>query len=93
MNMKEARKLKPGAIVREAWGPPGVEGLVLSKEYVKEDHVAKTLCQKKKHRYDIVVHWFGTPPAQYITGVQPIHHRSPVQIRQNWEIMVKIHAT
>jgi hypothetical protein len=92
MNLKDAKRLKPGAIVREAWGPTRVEGMVLSKQHVKEDHVAKTLCQKKKERYDIVVHWFDNPPAQYISGIRE-PSRSVVQIRQNWEIMVKIHAT
>ena len=30
MNIKDARKLKPGAIVREAWLPDGkVQGIVL----------------------------------------------------------------
>ena len=92
MNLREAKRLKPGAIVREAWGPTVIEGLVLSKEYVKEDHVAKTLCQKKSERYDIVVHWLDKPPIQWSSSagdsVAPV-----VQIRQNWELMVKIHAT
>ncbi len=90
MNLKEARRLQPGAIVRESWGPHSVEGLVLSKEHVKENHVAKTLCQEKTERYDFVIHWFGKPPQQWVNSQS---NRSVVQIRQNWEVMVKSHAS
>jgi|TARA_R110000824_G_scaffold5670_11_gene26201 hypothetical protein len=94
MNLKEAKRLKPGAIVREAWGSKKSEGLVLSTTYVKEVHTAKTLCQEKKERYDIVVHWLRDPPTQYdqAYGSSGASKRNP-QLRQNWELMVKIHAS
>ena len=91
MTLKEARRLQVGAIVREAWGPNSVEGLVLSKEYVKEKHMAKTLCQEKEERYDIVVHWFGRVPTYY--GRPGEDTKKNPQKRQNWEIMVKLHAS
>tara|TARA_Y100001963_G_C6537626_1_gene333974 strand:+ start:357 stop:641 length:285 start_codon:yes stop_codon:yes gene_type:complete len=92
MNLKDARKLKPGAIVREAWYPEAkVQGIVLSKQYVQEEHTAKLLCQKKKERYDVTVHWLGpsrTVPRKQWSDNKP----SRVQVRQNWEIMVISHA-
>ena len=91
MNIREARKLKQGAIVREAWNPnTTVQGIVLSKQHVQEEHTAKLLCQKKKERYDVTVHWLGSerliPRKEW--GNNP--HR--VQVRENWEIMVVSHA-
>ncbi len=46
MNLKEAKKLKPGAIVRESWFPttgPEWHGIVLSKVHVKKRHMAHML--------------------------------------------------
>ena len=92
MNIREARKLKPGAIVREAWGPEFRQAIVLSKTHVVEEHVAKTLCQKKQERYDVVVHWLGRgAPAQYLEG--GVQNRAALQTRQNWELMVVSHAS
>ena len=46
MNLKDAKKLKQGAVVREAWHPESkVQGIVLSKQHVQEEHTAKLLCQ------------------------------------------------
>ena len=91
MNLKEAKKLQPGAIVREAWGPEYRQGLVLSKVHVAEKHVAKTLCREKEERYDIVVHWLcRNPPMQYSSP--PGASTPNPQIRENWEIMVVSHG-
>jgi hypothetical protein len=91
MNIREARKLKQGAIVREAWNPyTTVQGIVLSKQHVQEEHTAKLLCQKKKERYDVTVHWLG--PERLIPRKEWGDNRHRVQVRENWEIMVVSHA-
>ncbi len=99
MNIREARKLKQGAIVREAWNPyTTVQGIVLSKQHVQEEHTAKLLCQKKKERYDVTVHWLCSdriiPYETDPNSVRPVSSRgrSRVQVRQNWEVMVVSHA-
>jgi len=46
MNLKEAKKLQPGAIVRESWASAHRTGLVIGKTHVVEDHTAKTLWQR-----------------------------------------------
>jgi len=93
MNMKDARKLKPGSIVREAWHPNSkVQGIVLSKQHIREEHTAKLLCQKKKERYDVTVHWLGpahTVPRKKWVDPSPTPR---VQVRENWEIMLVSHA-
>ena len=92
MNMKDAKKLKAGAIVREAFFPDStVQGIVLSKVYVKEVHTAKQLGQIKKERFNITVHWLG--PANLIPRMN-WNDRSPsrVQVRENWELMVISHV-
>lgn len=92
MNIREARKLKQGAIVREAWNPhTTVQGIVLSKQHVQEEHTAKLLCQKKKERYDVTVHWLG-PERIIPREVWGEDVGTRVQVRENWEIMVVSHA-
>jgi len=63
MNMKECKRLKPGAMVTEAFahGQSCVLGMVLHKEYVLEEHYARVLGGKKQARYDLYVHWFEPP--------------------------------
>jgi hypothetical protein len=97
MNLKEAKKLQPGAIVREAWRSKKRTGLVIGKTHVVEEHKAKTLCQKKSQRYDVVVHWFNGP--RRVTG-QTLGPGFSVltppgdnpEVLQNWEIMVVSHV-
>ena len=85
MNMKEARRLKPGAIVREAWNVAAVRtGLVLTKEHVRETHYAKALGSRKDERYDVMVHWFDGPRLS-------AQSTNPEKL-QNWQIMVISHA-
>ena len=85
MNLKESKKLQPGAIVRESWGSAVKRtGLVIGKTHVVEDHTAKVLCQRKGQRYDVVVHWFGGPRFS--------HHDPNPEVLQNWEIMVVSHV-
>jgi len=92
MNIKDARKLQAGAIVREAWHPESkVHGIVLAKQHIVEEHVAKMLCRKKKERFDVTVHWLGparTVPRKKWGDNEP----NRVQERQNWEIMIISHA-
>ena len=92
MNIREARKLKQGAIVREAWHCASkVQGIVLSKQHVHEEHTAKLLCQKKSERYNVKVHWLGperTIPRE--TWGEDVGTR--VQVRENWELMVVSHG-
>ena len=63
MNMRECKRLKPGAMVREAYEASGQDtlGIVLSKEYVEEEHYAKVLGGRKQKRYDVWVHWLKEP--------------------------------
>ena len=90
MNLKEAKKLKPGAIVRESWFPTtGAQwhGIVLSKTHVKERHMASMLGVMKDERYDVMVHWLKTPRPHNGSKPQP-----KVREHQNWEIMVVSHV-
>ena len=95
MNMRDAKKLKPSAIVRESYHPgdgPGhpIHGIVIGKKYVKERHPAKILGGYKDERYDIVVHWIckeAMIPRNSYRG-----DRDRLQIRQNWELMVISHG-
>ncbi len=92
MNLKEARKIQPGAIVRESYRPDSIHGLevhgiVIGKRHVSERHHAKVISQIKEERYDIVVHWMCKNPACIPRTV----YREPgkrLQLRQNWELMV-----
>tara|TARA_R100000808_G_C2121603_1_gene132803 strand:- start:750 stop:1034 length:285 start_codon:yes stop_codon:yes gene_type:complete len=92
MNLKDARKLQPGAIVREAWFPESkVQGIVLSKQHVIKEHMAKMLCRKKKERFDVTVHWLG--PARTIPRKKwGDNDPARVQVRENWELMIISHA-
>jgi hypothetical protein len=60
VTLKQAERLKVGALVRRAWLPnDSRRGLVLAKVYVQENHVAKVLCARRDKRYDFVIHWLG----------------------------------
>jgi cell division inhibitor SulA len=90
VNLKEAKKLKPGAIVRESWLPasgPQWHGIVLSKVHVEERHMASMLGVMKDERYDVVVHWLLSPRAH--NGSEP---QKKIREHQNWEIMVVSHV-
>ena len=92
MNLKVAKKLQPGAIVREAWCSEfSAQGIVLTKQYVRKKHDAKLLCRPKEERYDVTVHWLG--PARSIPREKWGDNGSRrVQVRENWELMVISHA-
>jgi len=92
MNMRDAKKLRPGAIVREAWLPDSkVQGIVLSKKLYVGDHHAKCLGQKKKQRFDVTVHWLGD--ADMIPKKKwNDKNTQRVQVRENWELMIISHA-
>ena len=89
MNLKEAKKLQPGAIVRESWMSKKRTGLVIGKTHVVEEHKAKCLSQKKSQRYDIVVHWFDGP--RLAASFRSESNKNP-EVLQNWEIMVVSHG-
>ena len=63
MNMRDCKRLKLGAMVREAYEASGANtlGMVVHKEYVEETHYAKILGGRKQKRYDVWVHWFKQP--------------------------------
>jgi len=86
VNLKEAERLKPGAIVRQAWDTRSCDpslGLVIGKAHVAERHTAKILGGVKEQRYDVVVHWFnGGRPATFGT-----RWPNPEKL-QNWEVML-----
>ena len=90
MNLKEAVRLKPGAIVREAWftGTKSRKGIVLAKTHVVEKHKAKQLCQDKDERYDVFVHWIDGPRQPHWRGSP----RDNPEKCENWELMVVSHA-
>jgi hypothetical protein len=96
MNLKEAKRLKPGAIVRESFYPraalASVHGIVIGKKYVKERHEAKILGGYKDERYDIVIHWTCKEPAIPRPGGSYRAKPERLQLRQNWELMVVSHG-
>tara|TARA_R110000744_G_scaffold332339_1_gene437764 strand:- start:702 stop:989 length:288 start_codon:yes stop_codon:yes gene_type:complete len=94
MNMRDANKLQPGAIVRESFQPDSmghpIHGIIIGKKHVKERHTAKVLGGSKEERYDIVVHWTCKDTAVPRKRWGDNNHR--LQVRQNWELMVVSHA-
>ena len=82
MNMKDCKRLKLGAMVRESYEGYDKEslGMVLHKEYVEEEHYAKVLGGKKQKRYDLYVHWFRASPFRIKKG-------NPCKV-QCWEVML-----
>ena len=63
MNMRDCKRLKPGAMVTEAFAHElnNTLGMVLHKEYIEEEHYARVLGGKKQARYDLYVHWLEPP--------------------------------
>ena len=92
MNVRDAKRLKPGAIVRESYHADSpIHGIVIEKKYVKERHAAKILGGYKTERYDVIVHWTckeTAVPRQRISG----NAYGRLQVRQNWELMVVSHG-
>ena len=86
MNLKEAKKVKPGAIVRMSWEDQSrfnATGIILSKEYFKGKHMAKGLSQWKEEKYDLKIHWFKKP--HYGASENPC-------VMENWQVMVVSHV-
>ena len=94
MNLKDAKKLKDGAIVRESYRPDSIghpiHGIVIGKKHVKARHMAQILCQWKSERYDVVVHWLCKEPV--IPRQEWGSKVERLQVRENWELMVVSHA-
>tara|TARA_Y100001938_G_scaffold128281_1_gene181941 strand:+ start:882 stop:1145 length:264 start_codon:yes stop_codon:yes gene_type:complete len=63
MNMRECKRLKPGALITQSYAHElsNSLGMVLHKEYVEEEHYAKVLGGKKHARYDLYIHWLEEP--------------------------------
>ena len=57
MTIKEAHKLKAGAIVRESWSTSSgaVHGIVIDKKFETGVKTEPQLCQKKDSRYIVTV--------------------------------------
>jgi hypothetical protein len=90
MNMRDAKRLKPGAIVRESYNPDSIghpiHGIVIGKKYVEERHAAKILGGYKNERYDVIVHWTCKEAA--IPRKRYADNNQRLQVRQQWELMV-----
>ena len=81
MNMRDCKKMKPGAIVTDAYVKDSeVRGMVLHKEYILEEHYAKVLGAHKLARYDLYVHWLQAPKYRR-NATQP-------DKLQCWEVML-----
>ena len=89
MNLKEAKKLQPGALVRMSWGFMSAQGLVLNKVYVKERHTAKSLSQEKEERYDVHVQWLDV---DRMAPWDRTKTHGGLGHYQSWELMVVSHA-
>ena len=92
MNMRDAKRLKPGTIVRESYHTDyttrRIHGIVIEKKYVKERHAANILGGYKNERYDVIVHWTCEEAVIPRTRLGATRR---LQVRQNWELMVVSH--
>ena len=79
MNLKQAKRLRLGALVRSSWNPKSSSrrGIVLAKQHIIGQHAAKSLCQIKDERYEVTVHWYQNYGSEAIC-----------ETCQNWEIML-----
>ena len=87
MNIKEARKIKPGALVRFSWLPGSKRyAIILDKRHIVGLHRARNLGSMKEERYELLISWLG----------KPVHAYDPsagvTKWVQNWEMMVISHA-
>lgn len=87
MNMRDCKRLKPGALVHEAYAVSGCEsvGIVLSKEYVEEEHYAMVLGGRKSKRYDLYVHWLKKPKYRKLKSNPAKHQCWEVKLVKNGE--------
>ena len=65
MTIKEAHKLKAGAIVRESWSTSSdaIHGIVIDKKFETGAKREPQLCQLKESRYIVTVAWFKPRPS------------------------------
>jgi|ETNvirenome_6_85_1030632.scaffolds.fasta_scaffold24169_4 hypothetical protein len=88
MNLKTAKELKLGTLVRASFQPHSRHyGIVLTKEHVEEPHMAKQLGMQKEERYDLTVHWIGGIPP-YLAHGHGNAARRPIVKHENWELML-----
>mgnify|MGYP003136387895 CR=1 FL=1 len=93
MNLREAKRLKPGAIVRQSWATTGAsQGIVLSKQHIEEKHTAQILGGTKYERFDVKVYWTMNPPAVWDFDARHFLSEQNLQTHQNWELMVVQHV-
>ena len=87
MNIKEARKIQPGALVRTSWATNNnaTQGIVLAKEYERADKREQILGQWKPERYILTVSWF---PNQHDDQYAP----KGISKRSSWDLMVISHV-
>tara|TARA_R110002072_G_scaffold140449_1_gene284726 strand:- start:581 stop:847 length:267 start_codon:yes stop_codon:yes gene_type:complete len=64
MTIKEAKRVKPGAVVRESWSTNdnAVHGIVLDTKFEVSTKMEHQLCQTKESRYIMTVAWFKLRP-------------------------------
>ena len=92
MTLKDAKRLKPGALGRRSWNPDcKATVIVLHTEYVEGWHRAKLLGGKKKERFDVTVRWIGQPPVVWDSAGY-MKKNVMEQTHQNWELMVVQHV-
>jgi hypothetical protein len=82
LNIKEATKIKKGALVRESFDSVGYsQGIVLKKRHVRRKRFEKMIGLEKEERYLITVKWIN-------------HFIEPgtVQEISSWDLMPISHA-
>tara|TARA_R100001443_G_scaffold64911_1_gene74299 strand:- start:597 stop:860 length:264 start_codon:yes stop_codon:yes gene_type:complete len=86
MNIREARKLKPGAIVRQSWATKSKSnGLVLAVNYERGEKTEAILGQKKPERYMVTVNWFEDT-------ADPLWAPKGIKRHSSWDLMVISHV-
>jgi|TARA_E500000305_G_C4024237_1_gene240790 hypothetical protein len=84
MNIKEAKKLKPGAIVRQSWATKSKSnGLVLAVDYEHGPKTEAILGQLKPERYLVTVNWFPSPEKYAQRGIKK---------HSSWDLMIISHV-
>ena len=86
MTLKDAEKIKVGAIVRESWSTHDTarHGLVLLKEYEEAHKYEHILCQHRDERYVLTVQW--------LSGTLYPSNAPTRERRSSWDLMVVSHV-
>ena len=88
MNIKEAEKIQPGALVRWSYGnPAGIShGVVLAKRYELATKRERALGLKKPERYILTIHWLKLRSPRASPNINVVEEAS------SWDLMVVSHA-